>query len=31
MVEIVSGLSSGDRVLVAGQHLVAEGERVEVQ
>lgn len=31
MVEIVSGLSTGDRVLVAGQHLVAEGERVEVQ
>jgi HlyD family secretion protein len=30
-VEIVSGLSSGDRVLVAGQHLVSDGERVEVQ
>ncbi len=31
MVEIVSGLSSGDHVIVAGQHLVADGERVEVQ
>lgn len=31
MVEIVSGLSAGDRVLVAGQHLVLDGETVEVQ
>ena len=31
MVEVVSGLSSGDRVLIAGQYLVTPGERVEVQ